>query len=179
MMRIEDYLPNVIKDYREFKNIALAENPEFEYIWNGIENQLDDQFIRTATETGIARREKILKITPFANDTLESRRFRVQALWDERLPYTYRVLVNKLDNLCGEDGYKLTLNSGAYSLNIKIELTMKRMFDEVSKLARQMVPANLVVIVELRYNQHITVGAFTHGQLEAYTHDELRNEVIS
>lgn len=179
MIKVQDYLPNVIKDYREFKNIAAAENPELQLLRDEIEFLLGDQFIATATERGIARRERILKITPFANDTIESRRFRVQALWDERLPYVYRVLISKLDSLCGENGYELTLNAGAYSLKIKIELTMKRMFDEVSKVTRQMVPANLVVVIELRYNQHAILGDVTHGQLRSYTHEELRNEVIS
>jgi hypothetical protein len=179
MMQVQEYWPQVIKEYREFEKISTAENPELESIWQEIGNVLDDQFIRTATVNGIARREKMLHITPFADDTLESRRFRVQALWNEKLPYTYRVLVNKLDNLCGEDGYVISLNAGDYELDIKIELTMKRMFDEVAKITRQMVPANLVVTVELRYNQHIKLAQYTHGQLSAFTHDQLRNEVMN
>ncbi len=179
MMQVQEYWPQVIKEYREFEKISTAENPELESIWQEIGNVLDDQFIRTATVNGIARREKMLHITPFADDTLESRRFRVQALWNEKLPYTYRVLVNKLDNLCGEDGYVISLNAGDYELDIKIELTMKRMFDDVAKITRQMVPANLVVTVELRYNQHIKLAQYTHGQLSAFTHDQLRNEVMN
>ena len=179
MMQVQEYWPQVIKEYREFEKISTAENPELESIWQEIGNVLDDQFIRTATVNGIARREKMLHITPFADDTLESRRFRVQALWNERLPYTYRVLVNKLDNLCGEDGYVISLNAGAYTLDIKIELTMKRMFDEVTKVVRQMVPANLVITVELMYNQHSKLAQYTHNQLSAFTHNQLRNEVIN
>jgi hypothetical protein len=179
MRQVQEYWPEIIKEYREFEKIAIAENPELESVWQEIGNVLDDQFIRTATENGIARREKLLRITPFADDTLESRRFRVQALWNEKLPYTYRVLVNKLDNLCGEDGYVISLNAGDYELDIKIELTMKRMFDEVAKITRQMVPANLVVTVELRYNQHNKLAQYTHGQLSAFTHDQLRNEVMN
>jgi len=53
------------------------------------------------------------------------------------------------------------------------------MFDEVVRITRQMVPANLVVTVELRYNQHIKLAQYTHGQLSAFTHDQLRNEVMN
>jgi len=42
-----------------------------------------------------------------------------------------------------------------------------------------MVPANIVITVELRYNQHLTLANFTHGQLGQHTHYDLRNEVIS
>lgn len=71
---------------------------------------------RQARETGIARRETMLHIVPFADDTLEDRRFKVQAMWNGKLPYTYRILVEKLDNLCGPGNYVLHLNHGSYSL---------------------------------------------------------------
>lgn len=179
MKPLQEYLREAIKEILEFKKIANAENPEFEGIWQSVENLIDDQFIETATERGIARREKILNIVPFHDDDLKSRRFRVFANWNEKLPYTYRILQNKLDNLCGENGYVIALNAGEYTLGIKIELTQKRMFDEVKKITRQMVPANIIINVELRYNQHITLANFTHAQLSLYTHRALREEVIS
>ncbi|MCF6464214.1 putative phage tail protein [Clostridium sp. Cult1] len=179
MKRVEEYYPNVLHDIEEYMEIAKTENPELEIAWQSVIDLTDDQFIETATERGVARREKILKITPFADDDLESRRFRVLARENDKLPYTYRVLVNKLDQLCGKDGYVMTRNLGKHTLKIKIELTKKRMFDEVDKLARRMAPANLIITVELRYNQHLTLAKFTHAQLSQYTHKELREEVIS
>jgi len=177
-MTIKDLWPPIMQELKEFQKIAEIEDVFIEKLWQEIENIVDDQFIQTATEKGIARRERMLKISPFADDTLETRRFRVQGLWNDKLPYTYRVLLERLDSLCGPDGYVMELNAGEYSLNIKIELTRKRMFDEVVKISRQMVPANIVVTVELRYNQHITLANFTHGQLGQYTHYQLENEVI-
>ena len=178
MTKIADLWPLIIQELREFQKIAEIEEPLFEQLEQAIEDIVNDQFIQTATERGIARREKMLKISPFADDTLETRRFRVQGVWNDKLPYTYRVLLERLDSLCGPDGYVMELNAGEYSLNIKIELTKKRMFDEVVKISRQMVPANIVVTVELRYNQHMTLVNFTHNQLAQYTHYHLRNEVI-
>ena len=179
MKRVEEYYPNVLHDIEEYMEIAKTENPELEIAWQSVIDLADDQFIETATERGVARREKILKITPFADDDLESRRFRVLARENDKLPYTYRVLVNRLDQLCGKDGYVMTRNLGNYTLNIKIELTKKRMFDEVDKLVKKMAPSNLIITVELRYNQHLTLAKFTHAQLSQYTHKELREEVIS
>ena len=179
MTKIADLWPPIMQELKEFQKIAEIEEAFFERLKQEIENIVDDQFIQTATEKGIARRERMLKISPFADDTLETRRFRVQGVWNDKLPYTYRVLLERLDSLCGPDGYVMELNAGEYSLNIKIELTRKRMFDEVVKISRQMVPANIVVTVELRYNQHLTLANFTHEQLSQYTHYQLRNEVIS
>ncbi len=179
MKQIQEYWPSILQEIEEFQEMANTENIEFEGLQDAIENLIDDQFIQTATERGIARREKIYKITPFADDDLESRRFRVLARENDKLPYTYKVLINKLNQLCGEDGYVMSRNLGDYTLNIKIELTKKRMFDEVDKLVRKMAPANLVITVELRYNQHLTLAKFTHAQLSQYTHKQLREEVIS
>ena len=179
MKQIQEYWPSILQEIEEFQEMANTENIEFEGLQDAIENLIDDQFIQTATERGIARREKIYKITPFADDSLETRRFRVLARENDKLPYTYRVLENKLNQLCGENGYVMTLNAGEYTLNIKIELVVKRMFDEVDKLVRKMAPSNLVITVELRYNQHLTLAKFTHAQLSQYTHKELREEVIN
>lgn len=178
-MSIKDLWPPIMQELREFQKIAEIGDVFFEKLWQEIENIVDDQFIQTATEKGIARRERMLKISPFADDTIETRRFRIQGVWNDKLPYTYRVLLERLDSLCGPDGYVMELNAGEYSLNIKIELAKKRMFDEVVKISRQMVPANIVIMVVLRYNQHLTIANFTHEQLSQYTHYQLRNEVIS
>jgi len=178
-MNIKDLWPPIVQELDEFKKIAEIEEVFFEKFKQEIEGIVDDQFIQTATEKGIARRERMLKISSFADDDLETRRFRVQGAWNEKLPYTYRILLERLDSLCGPDGYVMTLNAGEYSLDIKVEQIKKRMFDEVVKITRQMVPSNMVITVELRYNQHFTLANFTHGQLGQYTHYQLRNEVIS
>jgi len=178
-MSMKDLWPPIMQEIKEFQKIAEIEETFFKRLQQEIQNIVDDQFIQTATEKGIARRERMLKISPFADDTLGTRRFRVQGLWIGKLPYTYRVLLERLDSLCGPDGYVIELDAGQYSLNIKIELTKKRMFDEVVRITRQMVPANIVITVELRYNQHLTLAVFTHEQLSQYTHYQLRNEVIS
>lgn len=178
-MTVKDLWPPLMQELTEFQRIAEIEDEAFAALSQEVSDIVDDQFIELATERGIARRERLLKISPFADDTLETRRFRVQGLWYDRLPYTYKTLTEKLDALCGQDGYEITLNAGAYSLHIRIELTRKRMFDEVVKITRQMVPANIAVTVDLRYNQHYLFESYTHGQLEEYTHEEIRNEVIS
>lgn len=178
-MRIEGYYPDILRDVKEFAELASTENLELGAVWQATSDLLDDQFIQTATQQGIARREKMMKITPYANDSLNDRRFRVLAHWNDKLPYTYRVLQNKLNQLCGEGHYTMTLNHGVYSLNIKLELTRRRMFDEVAKLSWQIVPANILITVELRYNQHIDFYCKTHGQLRPYMHNQLRNEVIT
>lgn len=177
-MSIKDYWIDELKDIKEFISISEAEDVEITLLKNEISGILDDLFIKEATEKGIARREKMLKIQPFADDTLESRKFRVQSHWNDKLPYTYNQLINKLNNLVGEDGYAITLNNLAYNLHIKINLGQKRMMNDVSIVVRNMAPANMIILVELQYNRHADLSIYTHQQLSLRTHQQLREEVL-
>jgi hypothetical protein len=175
---IRDYWINELQNIKEFQEIADAEDIEISELKTEITSMLDDQFIQTATKEGIARREKMLKIQPFADDTINSRRFRLQSRWNDKLPYTYTQLLSKLNNLVGEDGYVIALNNLEYSLHININLGQKRMINDVNTVVRNIAPANLIIIVELQYNRHIDLAAFTHQQLSGKTHQQLREEVL-
>lgn len=174
-----DYLPEILKEVRELKAIVEAEQPEAVDLWTALENALNDQFINDATENGVIRLEKILKIIPKATDTLDFRKFRILARFNEQLPYTFRTLEQQLVTLCGANGFILTLNNAAYTLTVRVEMSAKKKFDEVGALLNRTVPANMIIDLSLLYNQHSTLANFTHSQLSAYTHDQLRNEVIS
>lgn len=75
MRGIKSYWIEEIQDIKEFQVIAEVEDQEMVALEKHIQDLISDQFIQTATEQGIARREKMLKLVPFADDTLESRRF--------------------------------------------------------------------------------------------------------
>lgn len=173
------YLPNVIKEFREFKAIALAENPELISLWEVLENVMNDQFVNDSTENGVKRWETILKIVPRGTDSLDVRKFRILARLNEQLPYTMRTLENQLLTLCGADGYSVELQNETYTLIVKVNLVAKGKFNEVDALLNRTVPANMVIDLRLIYNQHSTLSQLTHGQLSAFTHSHIRNEVLT
>ncbi len=177
-VNIIDYWPEVISEVKEFQEIAKAENPELISMWDSTNDVLADQFILTATENGIKRWEKLLGITPKASYTLEDRRFAVLARLNEQLPYTVRVFIQLLTQLCGEDGYVLTINHAYYKVDILVELKSKNMVTEVEALARKIIPANMDISIRIRYNQHYVLTQLTHQALSAFTHNTIRNEVI-
>ena len=87
--KLINYLTYVVRDYDAFKGIMESEQPEFERVWNCADDLLDNQFISTAGNIGLARWEKILAINPKETDTLEDRRFRILTRINEELPYTF------------------------------------------------------------------------------------------
>lgn len=175
--RLINYLPPFVQEYREIRAIMDAEQINVETTWTDAESVLADQFVQEATEKGIARYEKILKITPKGNYTLDERKFNVLARMNEQLPYTMKQLQSSLTALCGEDGYFLKIDYDAYALTVKLALFNENNVEAVEELLYKMLPANIMFVVRL-FNTHSILNAYTHEQLAAYTHKEVREEIL-
>ena len=176
---ILSYLPPIFHEIKELIEVAAIENPVLSSLWEEVEKSLDDQFVATASERGIARYEKMLKLNVPATDSLDTRRFRVLTRYQEQAPYSYKVLKQILDSLLGVGQYKLERDVSAKTLKVKIELTVKGMFEAVVVMLERITPQNMVLKVELRYNQHSLLTRYTHAQLTQFTHEQLRNEVLT
>ena len=177
--KLIDYLPPVIKNAAEFEAIMEAIQPEFVDVETAIINAFNDTFVNDATEVGVKRWESMLNIVPKSVDTLEDRKFRILARLNEQLPYTFRSLDDRLITLCGQNGFTMELFNDIYTLKIRIELVVKGQYEAVEQLLKRIVPANLVIDLDLRYNQHEKLKNYTHGQLSAFTHSHIRNEVLT
>lgn len=181
-MSLLEYLPDFVQEIKEMKVIMSVEDnflTGFDDNLNlSVKNVFKDQFINTATEYGIKRYEDMLKIVSRESEGLDVRRFRLFVRFNEKLPYTVPKLKEQLAALCGEDGYSVTLDVVNFNLVVKIALKSKGMFDEVGAMLERMVPLNMRLDLDLMYNQHLTVGKFTHKFLTKYTHKGVRDEVL-
>lgn len=172
------YLPVFVQDFAEIRQIMNAEQGSIDATWTG-ENQVQkEQYISTASVYTIERWESMLSISPKATETLEDRRFRILTRLQSDTPYTMLKLNEKLSNLCGADGYHITLTASSYAIDIKLALGNKSMMDDVEKILKEMIPANMVQTISILYNTHTTLSAFTHATLSSYTHYQLKNEVV-
>jgi hypothetical protein len=174
-----DYLPQILKEVRELKAIVDAEQPEASDLWDALDDALNDQFVQDASENGVSRWEKILKIVPQPSRTLAERKFLILARLNEELPYTLNKLKQQLETLCGVDNYSVILNHTAYTLTVEVALIASNSLNDVDSLVQRSAPANLIINVTLKYNKHSTLANFTHYELAAYTYYQLRNGVIS
>lgn len=142
------YLPPVLQKVREYQAITNAESPEFQQVFDTSEKVLGNLFIHDADEAGIARYEKILGIKPSADDTLQSRIFRVIARWNDRIPYTWNSLLNKLDVLCGEGNYTIILRNDEYTIDLTTHMGIYGGLNELYNLLDKMIPCNLIINAE-------------------------------
>ena len=174
-----EYLPEFLRDIKENQAIlTVAEQPEMVEIWNSVDNAMNDQFIADATENGVSRWEKILGITPKATESLDSRKFTILTRTTAKLPYTMTTLKEQLKSLCGEGNYVVAVDYRNYTLNVLIALAAQESFDDVEKLLKRTVPANMVINLGLKYSRHESLTAYTHEVMRSHTHTQLRNEVL-
>lgn len=175
-----EYLPPFLREIKEYQAIlTTADQPEIVLLWQAAENVFKDQFIMDATENGVSRWEKILGIVPKATHTLEERKFDILTRINEKLPFTITTLKEQLSTLCGADGYSVFLDNNKYLLKVQIALKAKNNFEAVNSLLKRIVPANMMILLSLKYNQNEVLSRYTHRQLQPFTHYQLRNEVLS
>ena len=176
--KLNEYLPSILLKTYEFPLLCDTEQREFDRLNTAVDEVLDAQFVSTAGERGIERYEQIFSIVPQDTDTLDERRFRVLAKINAQLPFSVRRLRQQLATLCGENGYRMEIDGGRYTLTVKVALTAKRNQQAVEELLADIVPANMVCTTSLLYNQHADLTRFTHAQLALLTHFAIREEVL-
>lgn len=171
-----NYLPPILRDVSDFKAINIAENDEFSLLWQNIQDILNSAFLKTTSEMGVKKLERILSITPKGSDSLEVRKFRLYAKLSEGTPKTIVALSRQLEELCGSDGFSIEING--FTLKVLLGLAQSNLFSEVKYLIERTIPANLVLDLSLLYNTHSKYFTYTHGQLAAYTHENLRSDGV-
>lgn len=177
--KLIDYLPHFMQRYRELASIMETEQVEIDRLWAEVENALADQFILDATENGVKRWESMLAISPKDTDTIDVRKFKILTKLNQELPYTLRKLEQALTNLCGVGNYHIEVASAEYRIEVKLALANENNYQEVVDILKKMVPANMTQFVQIMYNSHNTLSRFTHAEMTAYRHEQLRSEVFT
>lgn len=141
---IKKYWSPVVSETLEFKLIADAENPEFNYLWEKIYGLVDEYFVKTATEYGVSRMEKILSITPLVTDTLQQRKDKIIWKLNLRLPYTMRFLKKLLTSLVGEENRTIDHDNDTNTLIIRVKEGLTDMV-QLRKELERIIPQNLIL----------------------------------
>jgi hypothetical protein len=159
------YLPPFIADFKETSETLEAENPEFKIVWEAANRVLYNEFIATADEYGISRFEKILNILPSKEDTLESRRARVQTRWFTIIPYTMKSLISKMISLCGENDFSITKEFDSYRIIVETAFELFGQVEELENLLETMIPCNIVVEAYNRITSTAGSNIFLDGAI--------------
>lgn len=162
-VELVSYLPPFLQGYKEMTAALEAEDVEFVLVWKAADRVLQNEFIESADEYGIARFEKIMKILPSSEDTLESRRARVQSRWFDMIPYTMKMLIKKLTTLCAGTNFTITKNYENYRIEIMTHLELFGQVEELELIVTEMIPCNMVTGLENQIICQPTGQAFIGG----------------
>lgn len=173
-----EYYPLFLQGVREIEELFRGQQPEIEAADERVLKMLDECYIETASEYGIARWERIMGVKTPGEETLEERRFRLRLRLGNPEVYTIWRLKEFLGNLLGEDGYTVELFHREYRLKIRVNLNVKTKYEDALHYITDVAPANIIIDMSLLYNQHKTIKKLTHAQLKGLTHNEIRNEVL-
>lgn len=140
-----NYWMPVLRQLKEFKEIAKAEEPEIKMLLEECNRALSNFFISTADEQGISRFEAMLKMPSGEGKDLEARRLSVLTAWASEEVYTDEWLYNKLASLCGgRDKVSINSNYAEYFLDITVESGVRGILEILNALLSDTLPCNLV-----------------------------------
>lgn len=170
--------PSVITNIKEIKTIYEKNEKQGKKLREDIKKIETNLSLDTATEELIAEWEQILKIKKSDLDTLEDRRFRVKSRKRQKIPYTYRTLKRKLNEMCGIGGYELQVNIDEQEVICYVSLERKILLKEVNRLLEDIVPLNMTLDVQLKYNKWKDAEHMTWEEGSRYTWEEVKEVVL-
>lgn len=181
-MRMEreviEYVPSYLRQFREIQEIFYSLQIEYENLYEKTEEVLDDLYIETASKEGVERFETNYQILKNNAISLQGRKFALLAKFVEQLPVTKSTLKKKMDSLCGEEGYTVSLDMGHLIFTVRVALTSKENYKTVKDMLEELLPCNLRLDCDLMYNRNEMLSIFTYGELEEKTHKIMRSEVL-
>ena len=96
-----------------------------------------------------------------------------------QLPYSKNSLIEQLDSLCGVGLCLVDVDYTKYLLTVRVALTVRDNYGDVTGLVRRMMPANLILDISLNYNTYDKISVFKHSELASMTYYDVKNQIIS
>lgn len=147
-MKLIDYMPQYLKDVREFQEIFKSEDNQLNCMNTLITQMLTEVIVNSADSYGLERYEKIYNISNISKN-IEERRFNILSKMNDRLPFTLNWLRNKLENLVGKNNYRIKVQYDEYSITIDVAMIFEDIANTLNISLREQLPANLKITVNL------------------------------
>lgn len=149
--RMLGYYPQVIQCISDFQAIIQAEFPEFDELSSHKEEVLDNAYLFTMGEDRILDWERVLKIKPLADSTIEDRRDVIIARLRGQGKLNSTLINTIVNTFTGG-----TANSWVEDSTLYVEITppptnKQYKFENIETELKQKVPAHLELVVTRNY----------------------------
>lgn len=165
--------PEIIKNIPDIKQIYDINEMQGDTLDQTVEQIDSDMNLDEMDAPTVERWETILKIVPARSDTLDVRRFRIKTKITDSMPYTYRALERKLDDMCA-GAYDIVIDRINQSIKVNLGLASQKKINDVMNMLEEMVPLDMIIDTSVLYNAHGYLAQYPHCILAQFTHKELR-----
>lgn len=146
-------IPDIVQIYRTNDRQITELDAAMEKLENNI---LPD----TMSQEMLEKWEKLLKLFPRPDDSLDDRRMSVKRKILERLPYSYRVIRRRLKELC-ENGFRFWISDDRTEIEVTTSISSERQMEIIEELLENLLPLN--VSYELKNNFSRRIGGSIYG----------------
>lgn len=160
--------PDIFSNIPDIKKIYEINEKQIDELENAVTQLDNDIFFETMSEERIERWEKILSIVNSKNSTLEDRRIKIHAKVIEKLPYTYRNLMKRMDVLCGEGNYRIDYEY--VKLTIILNIFGLNMAEDVQELLEKIIPLNMSIHTVCDAVREIKAEQYLYGNVTVTKH---------
>ena len=167
---IIEYLPLFLRNVSEIKKITDTENVELDILQSKTDLIINEMIVDLASEYGVSRYEKIFNIAN-KEQSLNERKFVIESIFSNRVPFSLNWLKNKLNQLVGKDNYKVDMDYANYKLTIRISYLFPNAVNLLKKDLRKSIPANLEL--EVYQNQNELADVYIGGATRQGCFEEL------
>ena len=170
-----DFAIDLYKGNKSAEAIYNAYDIQFKILETKSENIFFNTFVITANEIGLAKFERILKIIPDINDTLDFRRGRIINRLSQQSPFTEVWLRQTLANIFGENNYIVNVDVENYVVYIDVLTKTGNLFEQTMLDMRQIIPANMILKTSetVQYTHRYLNINYTHQEMQQFTQGEL------
>jgi len=137
----------------------------------------EDNYFDNTSESRIERWEKILKLTPRADDTLDERRFAVHSRVIDKLPYTFPVVERELGALAPGSEFTRERDEYGMTATVKLPLTSISKISDVNSMLDRKLPLDVIYTIIIMYNTWGSVKADTWGTVKSKTWKQVKEDI--
>ena len=168
------YIPNEMKEIKEYNELDKAVNPTISSVKSDMASILNNHFLSSLDEYGCDRMEKIMDIEGNEHLLLEMRRLYIMTKANNTLPYTLRNVERKIISLLGNHNFSLEMNYNEYHLKIILFVQNFNKIEYLKENLEGMIPCNIILELMVIYNQYKLFKKYKYGELRTMTHRYMR-----
>ena len=165
---------DAVKGIPDLDQFNAAVDLQIEKVNKEVTRLDEDNYFDNTSESRIERWEKILELTPRADDTLDERRFAVHSRVIDKLPYTFRVVERELKALAPQAEFTREWSANGMTAQVKLPLTSVSKISDVDSLLDRKLPLDVVYTILIMYNTWDEYSSDTWGDVSSMTWQQMK-----